>query len=156
MKPPPFASLVCATDFSALGDAAAAVAFALAGKDATVHLVHVNAPALVVSPLDGTPLTVVGGSPEESAAAEARAEKHLQGLVPPDAGARGIRTRTHVLVESDVAATLHRVARDVRADVLVVGTHGRSGLDRLLMGSVATDVLRHAGPPVIVVRGPKR
>lgn len=152
---PPFHTLVCATDLSTSGDEAAALAFALAGKDATVHLVHVTAPVLVVSPLDGTPLVTSSPTPEETTRADARVEKHLKGLVPKDASARGLRTQTHVLVESEVAAALHRVAKEVRADALVVGTHGRTGLERLMLGSVATDVLKHAGPPVIVVRRAK-
>ena len=39
-------------------------------------------------------------------------------------------------------------------DLIVLGTHGRTGLDRLVMGSVAEDVLRRAGVPVLIVRGP--
>lgn len=42
-------------------------------------------------------------------------------------------------------------ARETRADLLVMGTHGRSGLERLLLGSVTTDVLREAGGSVLVV-----
>ena len=38
------------------------------------------------------------------------------------------------------------------ADVIAMGTHGRSGLGRLLFGSVAEQVLRHAGVPVLLVR----
>jgi nucleotide-binding universal stress UspA family protein len=152
---PPFRTLVCATDFSATGDAAATAAFALAGKGATVHLVHVTEPAFVVSPLDGTPLLAKMPTPDELAKTEARAEKHLKGLVPEEALARGVATQTHVVLDSGVAGTVARVAKEVGADAIVIGTHGRKGLDKLLMGSVASDVLRQAGPAVIVVRPAK-
>jgi nucleotide-binding universal stress UspA family protein len=46
-----------------------------------------------------------------------------------------------------------RYAESVKADAIIVGTHARSGIDRLLMGSVAEGVLRTATIPVLVVRG---
>ena len=44
-------------------------------------------------------------------------------------------------------------AESSRADLIVMGSHGRSGLDKLVMGSVAHSVLQHAALPVLVVRG---
>ena len=44
-------------------------------------------------------------------------------------------------------------AVDTRADLIVMGTHGRTGLTRLVMGSVAEEVLRRAPCPVMTVRG---
>jgi nucleotide-binding universal stress UspA family protein len=48
--------------------------------------------------------------------------------------------------------TICDVAREVGADVIVVGSHGRTGLGRLLIGSVSEHVVRHAPCPVLVVR----
>lgn len=45
------------------------------------------------------------------------------------------------------------LAETVQADLIVVGTHGRSGIERLVLGSVATDVLKRASCPVLVARG---
>jgi len=45
-----------------------------------------------------------------------------------------------------------RLAADEHADMIVMGTQGRSGLDRLLLGSVAERVVRHAPCPVLTVR----
>ena len=61
-------------------------------------------------------------------------------------------------VESSVrsgepATEINRAAVDSRADLIVVGTHGRTGLSHLLMGSVAENVLREAPVPVLCVRG---
>ena len=46
------------------------------------------------------------------------------------------------------------LARDERADLIVIGTHGRGGMDRLLLGSVADRVVRLAPCPVLTVRQP--
>jgi nucleotide-binding universal stress UspA family protein len=56
--------------------------------------------------------------------------------------------------ELTVADTLVRVARDVDASVLAVGSHGHSALGELLLGSTSRGVLLHAGRPVLVVRQP--
>lgn len=53
----------------------------------------------------------------------------------------------------DPTTEINRVAEELRADMIVVGTHGRSGLSHLLMGSVAESVLREAEVPVLCVRG---
>jgi nucleotide-binding universal stress UspA family protein len=58
----------------------------------------------------------------------------------------------HRLREGDAAEEILQVADDVGADLIVMGTHGRTGLGRLLMGSVAEAVLRRASCPVLTVR----
>ena len=52
----------------------------------------------------------------------------------------------------DVARTICRVAEELDVDVIVVGSHGRTGLERLFLGSVSEHVVRHAPCPVLVVR----
>lgn len=56
--------------------------------------------------------------------------------------------------EGDPAATLIEVGRETGAELLVVGTHGRTGMSRLLLGSVARNVLLHAHASVLVLREP--
>jgi nucleotide-binding universal stress UspA family protein len=51
----------------------------------------------------------------------------------------------------DVAATICRVAEELPADVIVLGSHGRTGLKRIVLGSVSEHVVRHAPCPVLVV-----
>jgi len=58
------------------------------------------------------------------------------------------------LIRQGVAwETIHQVADEVSADLIVVGTHGRKGLAHALLGSVAEKTIRTAKRPVVVVRG---
>jgi nucleotide-binding universal stress UspA family protein len=64
-----------------------------------------------------------------------------------------------ILIESrgqTVANAILAQARKTKADVIVIGTHGRRGVARILMGSDAEQVLREARVPVLVVRSPER
>jgi nucleotide-binding universal stress UspA family protein len=63
---------------------------------------------------------------------------------------RGVEIQTHLLRGSTVRAIL-TFAKDVKADSIVMGTHGRTGLRHLLLGSVAEGVIRRASVPVTVV-----
>jgi nucleotide-binding universal stress UspA family protein len=65
----------------------------------------------------------------------------------------GIETR-YLLAAGDSAGEIQRVAREHSCDLIVMGTHGRTGLRRLLMGSIAEKVVRQAPCPVLVVRIP--
>ena len=60
----------------------------------------------------------------------------------------------HLLLEGDPAREIVRAAEEENAELIVVGTHGRTGLARLLMGSVAEQVVRHAPCPVLIVKDP--
>lgn len=60
----------------------------------------------------------------------------------------------HRVAEGDPAEMILRVAEEVHADLIVMGTHGRTGLSRLLMGSVAEQVMRKAPCPVLTMKAP--
>lgn len=60
----------------------------------------------------------------------------------------------HRLVEGQGAQEILRQAAEIGADLIVMGTHGRTGLSRLLMGSVAGEVLHKAQCPVVTVKIP--
>ena len=57
-----------------------------------------------------------------------------------------------VIEEGEAAAVICREAADRGADVIVVGSHGRTGVKRLFLGSVSERVVRHAPCPVLVIR----
>lgn len=79
------------------------------------------------------------------------AQKQLDRLVK-DAKAAGVRARS-MLVDFGVPADrIIRVAKSRRADVVVMGTHGRTGIRRALLGSVASRVVATAPCPVLTVR----
>ncbi|MBI3480838.1 MAG: universal stress protein [Nitrosomonadales bacterium] len=71
------------------------------------------------------------------------------------AGRVGITAETALLEAAGerVASVIDDAALNWQADLIVIGTHGRSGLSRLLLGSVAEDVVRGASVPVLLVRG---
>lgn len=62
---------------------------------------------------------------------------------------------SHVLLEGDPGTEIARYAADAGIDVIVIGTHGRTGVDRLVLGSVAECVMREAPCSVLVVKLPK-
>lgn len=59
---------------------------------------------------------------------------------------------SHVLRQGDVVEAILQTATDVDADLLILGTHGRKGLERFFLGSVAEQVIRRADIPVTTVR----
>ncbi|HZZ79706.1 MAG TPA: universal stress protein [Gemmataceae bacterium] len=61
-------------------------------------------------------------------------------------------TIEHRLLEGAAATVITETAAETAADVIVMGTHGRTGFSRLMMGSVAEEVLRHAPCPVLTIR----
>jgi hypothetical protein len=68
-----------------------------------------------------------------------------------DADVSAVRVNAHVY-PGFPATEILKLAEDMRADLIVVGTHGRVGVKRLLMGSVAEEVMREARCPVLVMR----
>ena len=60
-----------------------------------------------------------------------------------------------VLVEGDPATEILAAAERIGADLIVLGTHGRTGISRLLMGSVAENVVRRATVPVMLAKAPR-
>jgi nucleotide-binding universal stress UspA family protein len=79
-------------------------------------------------------------------------KEQLEQIHPVDPG---IRVR-HVLLEGDPAEQIVRYAAESSMDMIVMGTQGRTGMERLLLGSVAEKVLRDATCSVLVVKMPKR
>jgi len=63
----------------------------------------------------------------------------------------GVPYSKHMRVGS-VAETIAQFAKEQQCDQIIMGTHGRSGLKHVLMGSVATDVVRFSEVPVLLVR----
>jgi nucleotide-binding universal stress UspA family protein len=72
------------------------------------------------------------------------------------ASARGARATVKVVIRSSaVGDIILDAARADGAELIVMGTHGRTGVRRLLLGSVVEHVLRHADCPVVAVHAPR-
>jgi nucleotide-binding universal stress UspA family protein len=82
---------------------------------------------------------------------EQRLSRDLKQRVPPPG--RGVAVE-YLVVQGDPAEAIDRVARERRCDLIVLGTHGRTGLARLFMGSIAEQVVRQATCPVLVCKVP--
>jgi nucleotide-binding universal stress UspA family protein len=137
------------TDFSRASSAAFKRAVDMAkGNRAELLLVHVMSPAIPIM-ADGYVSPQVYEDME--AAAHASSQKHLGALVKKakQAGARA----KGLLVEGVPHERIARAARSKKADMVVIGTHGRTGIAKLFLGSVASRVLAVSPCPVLTVRG---
>jgi len=140
--------IVHATDFSDASRPAFRTAVDLARRErAALLLLHVLTPP--------SPFTPVGGKAPSSylallAAARRDARRRLAAALGR-ARAVGARARAR-LVEGGAVEEVLKVDRRWRPDLIVIGTHGRSGVRRFLMGSVAEHVARRASHPVLTVR----
>ena len=129
------------TDFSTASDAALPHAEALAKqKSASLLILHV----------EETPLAYGGGElyyglPEPTSE---RILAMLEQVRPSDPTV----AFTHRLTMGDPAGEIVRIAAEEGAEMIVLGTHGRSGMTRMLMGSVAEAIVRRAPCPVLVYR----
>jgi nucleotide-binding universal stress UspA family protein len=129
------------TDFSEHSSAAFLLACSLARDyHARLVVVHVAEFPTVVGAADMLVLPL-----EADFAALRRKLDELQPVVPKVQMERR-------LVEGDVVEAILQVAKEISASVIVIGTHGRTGMGRLLMGSVAEQVLRKAPCPVVTVK----
>ncbi len=129
------------TDFSTASDAALVHAEALARQQAArLLIVHVEEPPLAYG---GGELYY--GLPEPNSE---RILKMLEDVKPSDPSV----PFAHRLTMGDPAGEIVRIAADENAAMIVLGTHGRTGMTRLLMGSVAEAIVRRAPCPVLVYR----
>lgn len=137
-------TIVFPTDFSTCSDAGLAYASALArDNDAILLIVHVEEHP------------VAYGVGEMYYGAFEPDRKSLQSMlvkvVPQDASVR----YEHHLLSGEPADAVTNFANERGADVIVLSTHGRTGVLRLLMGSVAEAIVRESKCPVLTLREPK-
>lgn len=136
--------IVFPTDFSTCSDEAMEQATALArDMGAKLLIVHVEEPPAAYGGGE-----MYYGIPEPDNAALL---KMLHDVVPRDPAV----PYEHRLLMGDPAAEIVRFAEEENADMIVLGTHGRTGFKRLLMGSVAEAVVRRATCPVFTVKHPR-
>jgi len=133
------------TDFSHTGDAALDLATSLAReRGATLLIVHVEEPPAAYGGGE-----MYYGMPDP---ATEDLKKMLSEIVPGDPQVH----HEHRLITGDPAVAIARLAEQEGVELIVMGTHGRTGLLRLLMGSVAEAVVRRAPCPVLTLKQPDR
>jgi len=147
----PCKAILCPTDASSTGNLAVPVAYRLCAEGGTVHLLHICEPPYLGNPLYGPYTVGYMPTPEDTREGEKRILQQMHGLEPKWALQQGIRTEFHMVHGVEVARVIEEESRKLGVEAVVMGTHGRTGLSRVLMGSVATDVLRRHGIPVILV-----
>jgi nucleotide-binding universal stress UspA family protein len=141
----PYRTIVIPLDGSALAEQALAEALRLPGTaDARLLLVGVIPSR---HDRDRSAAEPAGpGLPDETEPFERYLQRVAQRL-----GADGFTARARLVIGAPADAIL-RVSAEEQADLIVIATHGRSGLSRLMLGSVAEEIVRHADRPVVLVR----
>ncbi len=138
-----FKRILVPTDFSDCAEYATDVAATIALRfEATVRLLHVHAPPIVAYPYA---VTLAWPLDDLMAAAEramARSLARVRERIPE---------ADSVVVEGDPARSILDTVEGSHADLIVMGTHGRRGLSRVLLGSVAEKVVRLSVVPVLTV-----
>ena len=139
----PINNILHPTDFSRNSENAWHLACALArDHGATLTLLHVN---LIPTMAYGE----FGAVPPETYDKQ-KMETLLEQIQPTDPSLSIQR----IVIDGDAAEEIVRHAKETMCDLIVMGTHGRTGLGRLLMGSVAEKVMRGAPCPVLTVKDP--
>lgn len=139
----PVHNILHGTDFSEQSKSALTMACAIARDTrARITLVHVSPPPMA----SGEVYAIITDSRE----VRQELRERLEQMVPAGSSI----PFDLVLVEGDPARQILRVASEKNCDLIVIGTHGRKGLTRMLMGSVAEEVVRNAECPVLTIKNP--
>jgi nucleotide-binding universal stress UspA family protein len=142
---PAFKRVLVPTDFSKLGNKAVAFAYGTVRRGGEVSLLHVISP-------------VGGFKPEAKSADESVAKwkqdlsAQLQALVPKAATFRGVQSRIEIVEHQHPAAAICQSAERSGADLICIGSRGKSTLKKKLIGSVTEAVMRRSNRPVLVIR----
>jgi len=132
---PPIRTVLVTTDFSKLGDAAIPEAYRLLARGGG-EVVLAN---------------VVEGGPIVEPARQAEAEANLRERVPARLDSQAIRTRTFVTGGASAGEAIVKAIRRFNPDVVVMASHGRSGVSRSIHGSVTEHVARQSPKPLLIV-----
>ena len=128
---PTFPMILVPTDFSRHSRAALGVASALADEETRIVVIHVVGPVHIAA--------------EGYAEALEERLREFSGSIP------GVRVES-LLREGDVADEILSVASEGGRPLIVISSHGRTGLERLFMGSVTKKILRRAPGPILILR----
>lgn len=140
--------ILCPTDFSDISHHALDHAIVIARwYESQITALHVGSPMVVLGTFAPVPPAASEILPGESN--QQRLEEQLRAWLAP-ATAAGLKTDV-IVDEGNPARCILDHARTLPADLIVIGTHGQSGFERLVLGSVTEKVLRKAACPVMTV-----
>ena len=130
----PLKKIICAVDFSAASDAVVRYAAAM----------HCSCAELMV-------LYVASGTESE----DGMLRKHLHEFSRYSDMLSDYKAHAHFTVQhGEPAAAILNYAREHHANMIILGSHGNTAIARLLMGSTAESVMRHAPCPVVILKTP--
>lgn len=142
-----FRRILAATDFTETSDRALDAALELARRlGASLTLMHAYE-----IPIVGVPDGALIATPELATRLGEASRSALEAAVKRVEG-QGVQIES-VLREGVAWEEIERVAEEIDADIIVIGTHGRRGLARALLGSVAENVIRTTHRPVLTIHG---
>jgi universal stress protein A len=144
-------TILLPTDFSGCANYAVAYAAAIGraarAKIICIYVLEPMVPAVGYTGLaDPMPIADISEQLEDSAERELPQVVHCEEL-------RGLEVE-EVITHGDASAEIVRVAAEREVDLIVISSHGRTGLGRMIFGSTAEAVVRHARCPVLVVKPP--
>ena len=152
MAIPELRSVLAATDLSDFGNHVVPYAYAITARGGVVHLLHVIEPVMEPNPLYAHYEPINFPTPEERAREKADLAARLRTLVPSNASALGIETRPTITEAKDVAEAIRAEAERVGAGAICLSSHGRTGIVKVVLGSIAQEVVSRSHRPVLVVR----
>ena len=146
-----FTRIMLATDGSKLSQKAVKSAIDLASKF-NAELVAVKViPRYVQTYFEGS-FTVADIDVKSIEAQWATGAQQVLDKISSSAVAKGVSVKTSVIKSDDISEGLVKAANKMKVDLIVMASHGRKGIKRLLLGSETQNVLTHSEVPVLVLR----
>ncbi|MEI7571019.1 MAG: universal stress protein [Alcaligenaceae bacterium] len=147
-----FNKILIPTDGSALSaqSANAGITFARS-TGAEIVALYVTQPFAATMGFDGMSVAYATTDQDYEKANAEHAQKHLKAVVDR-AETAGVKASAHAVSNFNIADGVVQAAIDYHCDLIFIGSHGRSGFSRLLLGSVTTKVLALTHTPVLVYR----
>ena len=147
--------ILIAIDYNPTATNIAEAGYSLAkSMNAEVTLLHVVADYTYYSSLDYSPVlgfdsfSNLGAIQTNTIVELQNAAQDYLGKIKDQLGDESINT---IIKEGDTGDAILSAAAELKADIIVMGTHGRRGLDKILMGSVAEKILRHSKVPMFII-----
>jgi nucleotide-binding universal stress UspA family protein len=148
---PEFRRVLATTDLSESSNRAIAYAYSMLRPGSLVRIVHVEKPFEFANPIYAHHAIAAQRLVEERSRQIEQCQTLLLALIPLQAESHGILTEVQVLHEDKPASAICRAAEQFGADLICIGSHGRSGFSKAILGSVAQAVVIVSSIPVLVI-----